>query len=386
MRPFIVDVDPAVVSRIMAKVRAFEWPVDPGTGDWSLGTDSAFLRKLQTHWLERFDWSAAQTELNRFPQFKAGIDGIDVHFLFKKGSGPSPMPLLLVHGWPGSTLEFHGIIDSLADPSGADELASFDVIAASLPGYGFSGKPVPPIGPRRTAALFNKLMAQVLGYDRYFSQGGDWGCVVCSWLAFDHPAHNVAIHLNLIGLLPGGEGHAPKPLPPRTDEEAEWTRDTAARMAMEGGYSAVQMTRPQTLGYGLNDSPMGVAAWIIEKFHAWSDRDGRQLDELFGLDLLLTNIMIYLVTNSFNTSTWMYRGALEEGTFIPHGQRVDVPVALANFPFDIIRNPPRSYVEQAYRIERWTDFDRGGHFAALEAPEQMVTDIRGFFADLRNLL
>jgi pimeloyl-ACP methyl ester carboxylesterase len=391
MQPFTVAIDQGKLDRIRRRVEEFAFPREADAEPWALGTDAQFLRRLREYWLTSYDWRAAERELNRFPQFKADVDGLEMHFIHEKGSGPDPMPLLLIHGWPGSTYEFHKLIEPLAHPArfGHDPSLSFDVVVASLPGYGFSGTPRPLVGPRRTGAKMDALMTRVLGYDRYFTQGGDWGCLICGWIGLDFPRSNVATHLNMIGMAPGGDAQGlmgSAALAPSTPEEMAWARDTAAKMAVEGGYIAQQSTRPQTLGYGLNDSPMGVAAWIIEKFHAWSDLEGTSLEQVFGFDLLLTNIMIYLVTDSFNTSTWMYRGAAEEGVTLPPGQRIEIPVALAHFPRDIISNPPRSYVDKAYNIARWTEFSRGGHFAALEAGDQLLDDVRAFFPTVRDRL
>lgn len=386
MQEFTVAVPDEVLADIATRVRNFQAPLDTLPADsWEYGTNLAFMRRLREYWLEQFDWRQAERGLNRFPQFTATVDSLEMHFIHEKGSGPSPEPLLLIHGWPGSTFEFQELIGPLAHPErfGMPGAKSFDVVVASLPGYGFSGKPDTPIGPRRTAELMNRLMTETLGYDRYFVQGGDWGAVVSGWLGFDHPRHCAAIHLNMIGVSPGGD--APGMLgssaaPPETDEELAWAADTGGKFARDGGYIAIQSTKPRTLAYGLSDSPMGVAAWICEKFHAWSDLTGGDIEKVYGFDRLLTNIMIYLVTRSIETSTWMYYGAAQEGVTLPAGKRVEVPVALADVPYDFIRNAPRSYVDKAYNIARWTRMPRGGHFAALEIPELLLADIRAFFS------
>lgn len=392
MQPFTVHVDQAKLDRIRRRVEEFEFPHAPKAEPWFLGTDADYLRSFRRFWLDEYDWRDAEAWLNRFPQFRADVDGLDMHFYHVKGKGPSPMPLLLLHGWPGSPVEFMDLIEPLTDPAkfGADPAVSFDVVIPSQPGHGFSGKPDSPMGPRGSAGKMARLMTQVLGYDRFFAQGGDWGSLTASWIAYDHPESCVAIHLNTLGLSPGGDlvgMMGASVAAPETPEEIAWAEDVGRRMALGGGYIAIQSTKPETLGYGMNDSPMGVAAWILEKLQSWPDLRGRAPDEVLGgMGRMLTNIMHYIVTDSFNTAAWFYHGACVEGISLPKGDKVKSPVGFANFPHDFVISAPRSYLDKVFDIARWTDMAIGGHFGAWECPQEMIEDIRAFFPTMRDRL
>ena len=380
-RPFRIDIPDAVLDDIRTRVRAFPWhEVEmPADGGWDYGANLDYMRALCAYWVDAYDWRAAEARLNVWPQFMAEAGGIDLHFIHEKGSGPDPMPLVITHGWPGSVAEFAGIIGPLAHPEdhGGDPADSFDVIAPSLPGFGFSGKPARPIGPRRMAEQIHALMTDVLGYEGYLAQGGDWGSAVSSWLGFEHTPACRGIHLNCLTMrAPSGA---------QTAEEQDWARDFVAEQEMLEGYRVLQATRPQSLSYAMMDSPVGIAAWIIEKFHDWSDLTEGGLDEVYGRDDLLTNVMIYIVTRSFNTASWIYYGRREEGgrTLSPEGRRVEVPTGCALFPEELLSWPPRSYVKRIYNVTHWTEMPRGGHFAAMEQPAMLVDDIRAFARKLR---
>jgi pimeloyl-ACP methyl ester carboxylesterase len=383
MRPFTISVPDDTLDAIRARVAAFPWfpaPADEPSGDealgWARGVNTGALKELCAHWLERYDWRAAEAALNRWPQYVATVDGLDIHFVHVVGEAGGKRPLLLTHGWPGSHFEFWDAIEPLAFPSrfGGDPADAFDLVIPSLPGYGFSGKPAKPFGQRATARLWNGLMTQQLGYGRYMAQGGDWGGLVTSWLGFDHAPACAAIHLNMIGLRP-------TPASPRTDEERAWLADTAKRMQAGGAYFMQQATKPQTLAMALMDSPVGAAAWILEKFHGWADLSGKGLWGAFSKDQLLTNIMIYLVTGSMATGVWYYRALFEEngGVGLPEGARVEIPTGFANFPGEsLYKAPPRSWAERAYNVVHWADMPRGGHFAAIEEPALFVEEVRSF--------
>jgi microsomal epoxide hydrolase len=289
------------------------------------------------------------------------------------------MPLLISHGWPGSIVEFLDIIEKLAHPErfrGKEEDA-FDVIAPSLPGYGFSGRPSRPMGPRKMADIFNKLMTKNLGYKNYLAQGGDWGATISNWLSYDHSKTCSAIHINCLTMRhPDG---------PQTKEEKDWETKFVKDQIMQDGYRTQQATKPQTLSYGMMDSPVGVAAWIIEKFYFWSDIKNNDIESVYSKDTLLANIMVYIVTKTFNTATWIYYGRREEGgRFFPKDfRRIEVPTAAALFPAEMSAWPPRSYVNRMFNIKRWTKMPKGGHFAALEQPDLLVDDIRAFARTLR---
>lgn len=372
-QPFTVDIPDEILESIRAKVAAYPWHEMPDDGGWAYGSNLDYMRELAGYWVEQFDWRKQEAEINRFPQFMTNVDGIDIHFIHEIGSGPSPTPLILSHGWPGSVAEFKQIIEPLAHPErfGGNAEDAFTIIAPSLPGFGFSGRPPRPYGPRKMAEVFNALMTNVLGYDSYIAQGGDWGGAISSWLGFEHSACR-AIHINILTMRhPDG---------PQTEEEKAWAKQFELDQEMENGYRTQQATKPQTLSYGMMDSPVGVAAWLIEKFNSWSDTVGDDIESAHSKDELLTNIMIYVVTRTFNSASWIYYGRREEGGRIlsPEGTRVEVPTACALFPKELLAWPPRSYVERIYNIRHWTEMPRGGHFAAMEEPKLLIDDIRSF--------
>ena len=378
--PFRIDISDGVLEDIRARVRAFPWHEMPADGGWEYGTNLDYMRELCAYWVDGYDWRAAEAKLNALPQFLASVDEQELHFIHERGSGPNPLPLVITHGWPGSVAEFTEIIGPLAHPEdhGGDPADSFDVIAPSLPGFGFSSKPARPIGPRRMAGHIHALMTGTLGYDGYLAQGGDWGSAVSSWLGFDHAPACRGLHLNCLTMrAPGGN---------QTDAERDWAKRFVAEQEMLEGYRIVQATRPQSLSYAMMDSPVGIAAWIIEKFHDWSDLGHGDLDQVYSRDDLLTNIMIYVVTRTFNTASWIYYGRREEGgrTLSPEGQRVEVPTGCALFPEELLSWPPRSYVERIYNVTHWTEMPRGGHFAAMEEPRALIDDIRTFARAFRD--
>jgi microsomal epoxide hydrolase len=375
-KPFRVDVAQARIDAILERVRAYPWfaaPADEGDA-WSRGVNTAYFREFCAYWTETFDWRAAERELNRFPQFTAEVDGLDIHFVHVVGEADGKRPLIISHGWPGSHYEFWGVIEKLAFPSrfGGSSADAFDVVAPSLPGFGFSGKPHKPLGQRATASLFDKLMREALSYPRFLAQGGDWGSAISSFLAMDHAAC-VGCHINMIGLRVAD-------MTPATAEEKQWAESFMAMFGLEGAYLQIQTTKPQTLAMSLMDSPVGTAAWILEKFHGWSDLRKGGLEAIYSKDQLLTNIMIYLVVNAIATSVWYYRARIEEsGLHLPAGTRVEKPVGVANFKGEpVFRIPPRSWVERIYNIVHWSEFDEGGHFAAMEKPDLFVQDVRAY--------
>ncbi|MBI09028.1 MAG: epoxide hydrolase [Rhodospirillaceae bacterium] len=318
--------------------------------------------------------------MNGFDHFTTPVDGIDIHFIREEGSGPAPMPLILSHGWPGTIVEFLDFIEPLAHPErfGGDKSDAFTVIAPSLPGFGFSGRPPRPYGPRKIASLFGTLMKEVLGYEGYLAQGGDWGGGISTWLGFDAAPTCKAIHLNIM-MMRHQDG-------PQTPDEEEWAEQFVREQELEEGYRTIQGTKPQTLSYAMMDSPVGIAAWILEKFNSWSDTTGDDVESAHSKDVLLTNIMVYIVTRTFNTASWIYYGRREEGgrLFDTDGKRVEVPTACALFPKELLSWPPRSYVERIVNVQRWTEMPKGGHFAALEVPDLLLNDIRAFARTLRS--
>jgi len=378
IRPFKINISNKIIKDINTKVTNYLWHEMPDDGGWNYGTNLDYMKKLSKYWVDKFDWKNVEKKINKFQNFKSNINGIKIHFIQEKGSGSNPKPLLLSHGWPGSIVEFLNIIDQLAHPEkfGGKEEDAFDVIVPSLPGFGFSGSPPRPIGPRKMASIFNTLMIKVLGYKNYIAQGGDFGGAIATWLGYDFPKTCIAIHINiLIVRHPDG---------PQTKEEKKWEKNFESNQIMENGYRIQQATKPQTLSYAMMDSPVGVAAWIIEKIHGWSDIKNNDIESIYSKDTLLSNIMIYLVTKTFNTASWIYYGRREEGgRFLPKKNLpLKIPTAVALFPKEYLEWAPRSYVKRIYNIKRWTKMPRGGHFAALEQPNLLVKDIRDFAKSL----
>lgn len=305
--PFEIDVPEETLENIKARVAAFPWHEMPDDGGWEYGTNLDYMKEFCDYWVNEFDWRRQEVRINSYSHFKAPVDGIDLHYILEKGSGPNPKPLIISHGWPGTIVEFLDFIDLLAHPEkhGGSEEDSFDVVAPSLPGFGFSGRPPRPYGPRKMASIFNTLMTETLGYETYIAQGGDWGGAISSWLGYEHSSACKAIHINILTMRHKDE--------PQGDEEVAWARQFEKDQIMQNGYRTQQATKPQTLSYAMMDSPVGVAAWILEKMNGWSDTEGDDVESVYTKDQLLTNIMVYIVTRTFNTASWIYYGRREEG-------------------------------------------------------------------------
>jgi pimeloyl-ACP methyl ester carboxylesterase len=353
-------------------------PGEVANSGWTYGTNLAYLKELIEYWRTRYDWRAHERELNRFAHFKVDIDGCGVHFIHQPGKGANPKPLLLLHGWPGSVSEFQQIIPILTDPAahGGDARDALTVIAPSLPGYGFSDDPGGGMDVKRIAELFFELMTGVLGYDRFAAQGGDWGSIIASAVAHLHTPNVIGLHLNFVGLAPAG-GRYGKEL---EEEEKKFLAEIDEFRREETGYQQIQGTKPQTLAYGLNDSPAGLAAWIVEKFRTWSDCGG-DVERRYTKDQLLTNVMIYWVTQSINSSTRLYYEQRHHPYALAPGEKCQAPTAVASFPRELMR-PPRRWAERAYNIKRFTKMPAGGHFAAMEEPAALAKDIQEFLRDL----
>lgn len=355
-------------------------PTPPGQ-PWAYGTSVAYLADLVGHWRDRFDWRAQEAALNAFPQYKVPLHGIDLHYLHVPGKGPDPTPLLLMHGWPGSVYEFLDIIPRLTDPAafGGDPRDAFTVVAPSLPGYGLSFAPGQArFGIHDIAACLADLMTEVLGYRRFAAQGGDWGGFTASCLGANHAAKLIGIHVNLLAIR-----RDPKMLADPTAEERRYLGELELWLKEETGYQWIQGTRPQTLSAALTDSPAGLAAWIAEKFHAWTDNDGR-IESAVDRDRMLANIALYWFTGCIGASFWPYYARMHGPWPIPEGVTVDVPTGYCQFPREILR-PPRSLAARTYtNIRRWTVMEKGGHFAALEQPAALAAEVQAFFRDLRG--
>ena len=378
VRPFKIHVDDSALADLKQRLARTRFPGEISGSSWDYGTDLAYLKDLVAYWRQTFDWRAAERRLNQFDQFTTTIDGLEIHFIHQRSRNANAMPLVISHGWPGSFVEFTKIIPLLTDPAahGGSAADAFHVVAISLPGFGFSGKPTQRgYGPERIAAIVAKLMAR-LGYTRYGLQGGDWGSSISRFVALNDASHVAGLHLNfcLAGPPPGAKDPN-EGVPPA---ELERMRARQAFFETERGYFLEQSTKPQTIGYGLDDSPAGLAAWIVEKFRSWSDSNGN-VEKSFTRDDLLTNITLYWLTQTATSSARIYY----ENQRAPAAQRrVDVPTACAVFPKEI-SIPPRRWAEAQYNVTRWTEMPRGGHFAALEEPQLLADDIRAFFRTLR---
>jgi epoxide hydrolase len=381
IHPFTIHVSDDDIADLKARLSRARLPDElPGTG-WSYGTDTSYLAGLLLYWQHEFDWRAQEVRLNRFDQFVTDIDGLDIHFIHQRSPHPNAKPLLITHGWPGSIVEFHKIIEPLTRPElhGGDINDAFHVVAPSLPGFAFSEKPtVPGFNPEKMAHILAALM-QRLAYDRYGVQGGDWGGIINRILAARYPDNVIGLHSNFVLANPPSDPDV-RAATPAADLARREQRQ--AFMANETAYQQIQGSKPQTLGVGLNDSPAGLAAWIVEKFHGWSDLPSGNPEEKFTRDEMLTNISVYWFTQSITSSSRIYYENRAVAMTEPLGF-VSVPTAGAIFPKEIYLTP-RLWAEQSYNIVRWTEMPQGGHFAALEEPELLLADIRAFFRQLQQ--
>jgi pimeloyl-ACP methyl ester carboxylesterase len=377
-RPFRVDVPQATIDRILNRVREARFPDRLEAPDWRYGANWDYMKALAEYWTTQFDWRKAEANLNRYPQFLARVGDFDVHFYHVKGRGPKPMPLVLTHGWPGSVFEFLEAIGPLTDPAsfGGSPEDAFDVVVPSVPGFGFSSKPKgKPIGLHTTATLWNQLMTEVLGYPKYGSQGGDVGGGITNQLAHQFPDSLIGIHFNGVAV----------PAPPeaeQSEQERDWARTVTTFTGLERDYYNEQMHKPETVAFALTNNPLGTAGWIAEKLKGWSDSPD-VLEPIFTKDQVLTNIMIYLVTDTIGTSVWYYRGRLDEPSNLTG--RVNVPTGFASFPRELpTLDPPQSALARNFNLVHYTKMARGGHFACWEEPKLLVEDLRQFFQGLRR--
>ncbi len=374
--PFAPKTEPAVLDDLRARLRATRFPDSPEDAGWSLGTDVGYLRELVAYWADGFDWPAREAELGELPRFRAPVGGLGIHFVHAKAAGPA-FPLVLSHGWPDSFWRYSKVIPLLTDPGahGGDPADAFDVVVPDMPGFGYSDRPAgPPLDSIAVAGLWADLMAG-LGYARFGAAGGDVGSHVSRYLALDHPDRVVAVHRTDAG-LPIFSGDRAELAP----EEREWFETVAAWGATEGAYAAMHRTKPQTAAAALNDSPAGLAAWIVEKLQSWSDTGG-DIERSYTKDEILTNVMIYWLTGTIGSSMRMYHA----NSAIPAEQlarRVEVPSGFALFRGDIVR-PPRAWLERTANTVHVTEPEHGGHFAAFEEPEVYARELREFFRPYR---
>ena len=388
IRPFKIDVSQAVLNDLQLRLRNARWiPPGIGSADWTHGTNIHYLRELVRYWIEDFDWRAREQRLNREAQFKTVIDGLDIHFIHELGKGDRPLPLLLTHGYPDSFLRFEKLAPLLTDPAahGGDPADAFDVIIPSLPGYGFSDKPKTDGTLFKVADLWASLMER-LGYEQFGAHGGDWGSTVTEHLARSYSKSVIGIHLTDVPFTHLFQ--KPKDL---SHAEEKFIAESQQWQTQEGAYAMIQSTKPQSLAVGLNDSPVGLAAWLVEKFQRWSDCDG-DIESRFTKDELLTHINLYWITESIESSFQLYYDSANAGALRWMSEAFkqwigssSVPTGFASFPRDLLP-PPREWAERFFNIQRWTKMPRGGHFAALEEPQLLVEDIRAFFKPLRDAI
>ena len=373
IQPFSANVPQEVLDDLKSRLQHARWPDEiPGSG-WAYGSNLAYMKELCSYWLNNFDWRRIENEINQYPNFKAEIDGHQIHFLHIKGKGKTSVPLIITHGWPGSFVEMLNLIPLLTN----DPEFSFDLVIPSIPGFGYSEKIAREgVDSAYVSGLWHQLM-HGLGYEKYAAQGGDIGSGVSSWMALQHPERMIGIHLNYI---PGSY----KPYIPEgetlSDEMKDFQKLAGAWMAKEGAYAQIHATKPVTVAYGLNDSPIGLAAWIIEKFNSWSDNRGN-IENVFSKDELLANITLYWITETISSSVRMYNANSKRPFALAKDEFVRVPLAVAKFPKEL-PTPPHSYITKGFNLQQWTEMPAGGHFAAMEQPELLANNITTFFRSL----
>ncbi|MET0635272.1 MAG: epoxide hydrolase family protein [Chitinophagaceae bacterium] len=373
IKPFTISIPDERLETIRTRVGGYDWSQLQDTGGWLSGVGIKDLRRLVKYWQDRYDWRKMEQHLNQQPHFIADVEGEHIHFIHYPGNGSKP-PLLLLHGWPGSFLEFEKLVGPLSKDG-------HDVIVPSLPGFAFSKPITGVIGPRRAGDILHKLMVHLFGQSRYIVQGGDWGAHIASWMAKKHPKALLGFHINMVSIFAGD-------IKPTTSGEKKFFTRLEKILDLETGYNHIQETRPQTLGAAMADSPVGAAAWILEKFGKWADlpklADGSpNLWSRFSEEQLLNNIMLYIAPSSVVTATWIYQGKRLEGSDrFPAGTRIKVPMGVAAFPDPVFLPTPRSFVKKTYNIVHWSKMDRGGHFAALEEPALMLKDLQDFISVL----
>jgi len=376
--PFQIDIPETNLDDLRRRLRQTRWPEAETVDDWSQGVPLAYLRDLCDYWQENYNWRACEASLNRFPQFRTQIDGVDIHFLHVPSPQPGALPLVMTHGWPGSVVEFRKVIGPLTDPvaHGGDAADAFHLVCPSLPGYGFSGKPAAPgWGVARIADAWDELMTR-LGYVRYGAQGGDWGSGVTAALGLRHADHVTGIHLNMVTVRPD-----PDTMDDLTDREKAALAAFQHYWDVDSGYSKEQSTRPQTVGYGLVDSPAGLCAWILEKFWSWTDCDGDPANVLTR-DEMLDNIMLYWLPGTGASSARLYWESFGKG--LAGTGTIGVPVGCSVFPKEIFR-ASRRWAEKGYPdLRYWGEPPRGGHFAAFEQPDLFVQEVRAAFRAFRS--
>ncbi|MEO2175942.1 MAG: epoxide hydrolase [bacterium] len=375
IKPFSIDIPDSALSDLRTRLKMTRWPDEVGS-NWQYGTDLGYLQELCDYWLTDFDWRKQETELNQLDQFTTTIEDRQVHFIHQRSTHENAIPLLMTHGWPGSITEFTKIIPMLTRPEafGADPKDAFHVICPSIPGYGFSDPAREPGFDQKRVAEGHVNLMQQLGYEHYVVQGGDWGSAISSWNAVLAPDNVTGLHLTLV--FAGYPKNKADPFDGVTDDEKQRLEERKSHMLDGTGYQAIQGSKPQTLGYGLNDSPIGLAAWITEKFHSWTDCDGN-VENAVTKDELLTNIMIYWVTGSITSSARLYYESNHVKNNLHEHGRIATPTGCTMFPGELFQ-PPCQWADELFNIQHWTKQPKGGHFAALEQPALLAADVRHF--------
>ncbi|MCX2486734.1 epoxide hydrolase family protein [Pedobacter sp. MR2016-24] len=373
IKPFTVNILQSILDDLKLRLALTRWPDELSGSAWKYGADLAYMKKLTQYWQHSFDWRKVEREINAYPNFMADIDGHQIHFMHIKGKGKRSVPLIITHGWPGSFLEMMKLIPLLTE--NAD--FSFDLVIPSIPGFGFSGKPNEAgCNSAFVADLWHQLMT-ALGYNRYGAQGGDIGSGISTWLSLKYPSHLIGLHLNYIS---GSYKPYLKEGEQLTEEVIAFQQTGAEWSAREGAYAHLHATKPLTAAYGLNDSPVGLCAWIIEKFNSWSDNGG-DIENVFTKDELLANVTLYWITQTIHSSMRMYNENSKNPMVFGQNDYISVPLAFAEFPKEL-PTPPRSYIEKGFNVRHWTSMPAGGHFAAVEQPDLLSKDLLYFFSEL----
>jgi len=384
--PFTIAIPEEALEDLRTRLRQTRWATDFGNDDWRYGANEEYLHEFVDYWLNNYDWREQEKKMNSFANFRTEIDGVPIHFIHEKGKGPNPTPLILTHGWPWTFWDLNEVIRPLTDPAsfGGDPEDAFDVIVPSLPGFGFS-TPLRKTGvqPVQTADLWLKLMRDVLEYDQFGAQGGDWGAFVTAQLGHKYPEHLMGIHMTLPWLL-GEGGFMPASADDYGPGEEDWFEQMNTRMQSAASHVAVHSNDPQTLAYAMNDSPVGLAAWLIERRRNWSDCDG-DIEKSFTKEHLINTVMIYWLTESFSTTVRYYWENARAPWTASHDRKptIETPTAIAVFPRELIL-VPRKLAEERTNLQRWTLMPSGGHFAPAEEPELVVEDLRAFFRTIKS--
>tara|TARA_B100000586_G_scaffold228230_1_gene176377 strand:+ start:1107 stop:2267 length:1161 start_codon:yes stop_codon:yes gene_type:complete len=377
--PFEIHVEDEVIEDLIERISRTRWPGEITDSGWDYGSNLSYVMDLCDYWKNTFNWREQESRINTFQNFTTNVSGLNIHFIQEKGKGPNPIPLVITHGWPSTFAEMLDIIPLLTDPGshGGDASDSFDVIVPSLPGYGYSEKPSNPgMDVAEIARLWVELMTSNLGYSSFTAQGGDWGAGVTTALAANHSDRLRAIHLTMSSTGTDIPSHIKL-----SEEERDFINHRNWWQENEGAYGHIQRTKPQTLAYGLTDSPAGLASWIVEKWRAWSDCGG-DIESRFTKDQLLTHLTIYWVTQTIESSIRLYYESGKSGPIVSYGNKVDVPTSFASFPVEI-SYPPREWLERFFNLKRFTKMPSGGHFSATEEPGLLAEDIRESFRFLR---